>query len=60
MPEGRERGALERAAADAIALALKEGGSGCAEGRPGRGDVLVFLPGVGEIRAVERLLMVSE
>ncbi|GLI61368.1 hypothetical protein VaNZ11_003732 [Volvox africanus] len=57
---GFERGALERAVADAVASAMRaRGGAGAGDapgGGGGTGDVLVFLPGVGEIRTVERLL----
>jgi hypothetical protein len=41
-PPTRERQGLERAAAEAAVTALKA--------NPGGGDVLVFLPGVAEIR----------
>ncbi len=41
---------------EAVGRALKDGGS---SSTGGGGDVLVFLPGVGEIRAVERLLEVG-
>ncbi|KAG2489315.1 hypothetical protein HYH03_012147 [Edaphochlamys debaryana] len=52
-PDPTERHALERAVADAVAQALREssgdrGGAG--------GDVLAFLPGVGEIQRAERFI----
>lgn len=52
MPAGTGRGELEEAAVEAVGRALSSSGTGSG------GDVLVFLPGVGEIRAVERLLEV--
>ncbi|GFR51286.1 hypothetical protein Agub_g13646, partial [Astrephomene gubernaculifera] len=66
-PEGTARGALERAVAAAVGRALRDGDRGSSSSSSGgadadvdaeapAGDVLVFLPGVGEIRAVERLL----
>lgn len=53
-----ERGALERAVADAVTMALRDGGAAESGDDGVGGDVLVFVPGVGEIRNVERLLMV--
>ncbi|KXZ49485.1 hypothetical protein GPECTOR_21g711 [Gonium pectorale] len=55
-PDAMERDSLERAAAEAVVLALEAGGGG---GGGGGGDVLVFLPGVGEIRSVARILEVG-